>query len=201
MLRERHMLFNAFRLPLLVVLLAAMGQVRINAAVSVAETNAQAGSFTSPNQVTVAWDPSPDASVTGYFLYYGTDGSSLTNRLDVGNQTNAPLAGLQPGLTYQLTVTAYDASGSESDPSNQIQYKVPVAPPQNLAVQPLNQQEHVMNLSFQGVAGATYQIEATTDLVNWSLVLTTNCVATGPFTVSVADTTANPSQFFRMVQN
>jgi hypothetical protein len=48
--------------------------------------------------------------------------------MDVGNQTNAVVAGLQPGVTYYFAAVAYDAFGVSSDLSNEASYQVPAAP-------------------------------------------------------------------------
>ena len=80
--------------------------------------------------VTLAWDPSPDSTVVGYFLYYGPASDNCTNRLDAGNSTSATLSGLQPGVAFYFNVTAYDATGQESPPSNEISYTLPVKAPQ-----------------------------------------------------------------------
>jgi hypothetical protein len=74
----------------------------------------------------VYWDPSPDTNAIGYYVYYGPLGSSQTNRMDVGPATNALLSPLIPGVTYFVYVTAYDSACNESDPSNVINYTVPV---------------------------------------------------------------------------
>lgn len=128
-------------------------------------------------RVSLAWDASPDASVTGYMLYVGTNGSgkftqviplglpllrydtnappppppSTTNSSLTVSATNSTYAGSAPlefppsapvssctnsvctqygvvytglvsGVTYYFMVTAYDAAGIQSDPSNELSY-------------------------------------------------------------------------------
>ncbi len=72
--------------------------------------------------VTLAWDPSPDPNVVGYVLHYGTSSRDYTTTANVGNQTTATVRGLDWGVTYFFVVTAYDASGVESDLSNEVSY-------------------------------------------------------------------------------
>ncbi|MCL4760846.1 MAG: PKD domain-containing protein, partial [Burkholderiales bacterium] len=48
-------------------------------------------------------------------------------RLDVGNRTTHTLSNLAAGTTYQIAVTAYDASGAESAFSNVVSYTTPAA--------------------------------------------------------------------------
>ncbi len=75
--------------------------------------------------VTLAWDASPDASVVGYILRYGIVGGISTNSLDVANQTTGTASNLNAGTTVFFFVTAYNAQRLESLPSNLITYTVP----------------------------------------------------------------------------
>src|SRR6266513_2869094 len=75
--------------------------------------------------VTLAWDASPDASVVGYILRYGIVGGISTNSLDVANQTTGTASNLSAGTTVFFFVTAYNAQHVESLPSNLITYTVP----------------------------------------------------------------------------
>ena len=79
------------------------------------------------SSVTLAWDASLDASVTGYRIYYGPATASYTNSVAVGNVTNATITNLVSGATYFFAATASDASGLESDFSNETTYTVPTA--------------------------------------------------------------------------
>jgi hypothetical protein len=78
--------------------------------------------------VTLAWDPSPDPSVTGYNVYYGAATHTYTNKINAGNATSVVVSNLVEGATYYFVVTAYNASGLESDPSNEVTYAVPFPP-------------------------------------------------------------------------
>ncbi|GIK85219.1 MAG: hypothetical protein BroJett026_07000 [Betaproteobacteria bacterium] len=85
--------------------------------------------------VGLAWDPVPSTALRGYMVYYVPAGSgTLTQpvqspavRLDVGNRTTHTLSNLAAGTTYQIAVTAYDASGAESAFSNVVSYTTPAA--------------------------------------------------------------------------
>ena len=63
--------------------------------------------------VVLGWDPSP--GVTGYKLYSGTVSKVYTVTNDIGNVTSNSVAGLTAGLTYFFALTAYNASGLESE--------------------------------------------------------------------------------------
>jgi len=84
--------------------------------------------------VTLAWDASPDASVTGYRIYYGVASKNYTNSVTIGNVTNVTLVALRPGVTYWFAATAVDGSGLESDFSNEISYHMPFLNPTLLNV-------------------------------------------------------------------
>ena len=72
--------------------------------------------------VPLAWNPSLDANVAGYKIYYGVASQTYTNLVDVGNVTNVVINGLMEGNTYYFAATTYDASGVESDFSNEAVY-------------------------------------------------------------------------------
>jgi hypothetical protein len=73
----------------------------------------------SAEQVTLAWDPSPDASVTGYVVHFGTASGVYSSSVDVGSQTRHIFESLTDGVTYYFVVRAYNAAGDVSPPSNE----------------------------------------------------------------------------------
>jgi hypothetical protein len=84
-------------------------------------------SFAQASTVTLEWEPSPDPDVVGYRLYYGTASGNLSNLIDTGSFTRGTVSNLMAGVTYYFAVTAYDAAGLESLPSDEISYTVPAA--------------------------------------------------------------------------
>lgn len=76
--------------------------------------------------VALAWDPSPDAAVTGYKIYYGESSRTYTHQVAVGNVTNTTITGLTAGQGYYFTATAYDDTGLESDYCNEVYYQAPI---------------------------------------------------------------------------
>jgi len=74
----------------------------------------QRASGASGASVVLAWKPSTDPAVVGYFLYIGTATGSYSMKLDVGNYSGTTVSGLLQGGTYYFAATAYDASGYES---------------------------------------------------------------------------------------
>jgi hypothetical protein len=82
--------------------------------------------------VALAWDPSPDTSVVGYNVYYGTASRSYTNMIPAGDGTNSVVSNLVAGVTYYFAATTFSAAGLESDYSTEASYAVPsVGPPAN----------------------------------------------------------------------
>jgi hypothetical protein len=75
--------------------------------------------------VSLAWDPSPDADVVNYRLYWGPSSGVYNGSSDLGNVTNTVFTQLFPGGHYFFVVTAFNDSGAESDPSNELDYLVP----------------------------------------------------------------------------
>jgi len=87
--------------------------------------------------VTVAWNPNPDPSVTGYNLYYWiTNGASAMQEVSAGAATSVTISSLQTGTTYGFAATTINTAGLESPLSAAIYYTVPnsvtVANPTNL---------------------------------------------------------------------
>jgi len=72
------------------------------------------------SSVGLAWDPSPDATVVGYNLYYGTASHSYAMQVPVGTNVATSVSGLADGTTYYFAVTAVDAFGVESDFSTEL---------------------------------------------------------------------------------
>ena len=74
---------------------------------------------------TLRWNKSTDRDVKGYRLHCGlTAGGHYSRFVDVGNATTYTLLNLIPGKKYYCVVTAYNASGKETPPSNEISFTV-----------------------------------------------------------------------------
>jgi hypothetical protein len=145
-----------------------------------------------PYTAVLAWDRSPDDSVTGYRVYYGTSPRNYTNSIVAGNILNTTISGLTSGMTYYFAVTAYDASGAESDFSNEVAV-MPGQPQLRLGVTPAKQAA----LTVSGLIGHTYEILASTNLTTWSVIgsATLGPGATQDFTDP--DAASFPRRFYR----
>jgi hypothetical protein len=122
-------------------------------------------------QVTLAWDPSFDASVTGYKVCYHGTGSTNVTILDVGNTTVCTLTNLCESDTFSFSVTAYNEFGLESDPSNTVDYTVPLG-----RLDPAwttdGEGHPVMQFFVNGVEGKSLALQSSTNLVDWATLVT-----------------------------
>ncbi len=96
----------------------------IAACIAVAALGWAAAADGSTASVALAWDPSTNANVVAYNLYYGVASQTYTNKVTVGAVTNATITGLVAGATYFFAATASDNLGLESDFSNEVPYYV-----------------------------------------------------------------------------
>ena len=88
--------------------------------------------------VVLNWDPSTDADLAGYRVYYQANSASLpfagagaaegASPIAEGNVTSTTITGLDPSNSYFFSVTAYNSAGLESAYSNIIEIKESVAP-------------------------------------------------------------------------
>jgi hypothetical protein len=93
-----------------------------------------AGTLKAEQSITLVWDPPDSASnVAGYRLYYGIVSGTYSNWVDVGNVLTGTVPGLVGGVTYYFVATDYDAFGTESIPSLEISYTIPLNPGTNSA--------------------------------------------------------------------
>jgi hypothetical protein len=146
-------------------------------------------------QVTLSWLPSESPDVTGYFIHYGTSSGNYTTKVNTGFDTQMTINNLKDSQAYYFTVTAYDAYGDESPPCNEIKYVTPEA---DLAI--LNpSQDQIVTLKFRAVAGHWYELQASTDLRNWTDVCHTS-VASENLSLQFSDLQAKEfsHRFYRL---
>jgi hypothetical protein len=80
----------------------------------------------SATNVTLAWNPDAEPSVSGYNIYYGGASGVYTNKILVRHVTSMTISGLVPGAAYYFTVSACSAGGRESALSAEVSYQVPL---------------------------------------------------------------------------
>jgi len=143
---------------------------------------------------TVAWSASSDPSVAGYCIYAQADNSTTLIRVDVGKSIKATLDGLKEGMTYTFTVKAYNSAGAESSASNAAKVVVPV--PLQLLDPAAN---GTQRLQYPAAPGHSYEIQASTDLVNWTTLSQTGVATTYAWTVyQDLQSTAFPARYYRL---
>src|SRR5262245_32947689 len=80
--------------------------------------------------VSLSWNANRETNLAGYRLHWGKTSGSPTQDRDVGNVTTGTITGLETGVRYFITVTAYNTSLLESRPSNEVSYTPPTLIPQ-----------------------------------------------------------------------
>ena len=80
--------------------------------------------------VSLSWNANSESDLAGYRLHWGITSGSPTQDKDVGNFTTGTITGLESGVRYFITVTAYNTSWRESRPSNEVSYTPPTLIPQ-----------------------------------------------------------------------
>ena len=145
--------------------------------------------------VFLSWAPSPDSAVAGYKIYYGGSSGNYTNFILAGNVTNSIISGLNGGNTYYFAGTALDGSGGESGFSTEVSYSLP---PAALKLALTMAGGGRFQLAGTGLAGHTYEIQATTDLVAWETIGTQTPDANGLFGFMDENAPNYPMRFYRV---
>jgi hypothetical protein len=142
---------------------------------------------------TMTWNPSPDSSVTGYNIYYGTQSQNYTNMVSVGNVTNATIGNLESGTTYYFAAKSRDDAGDQSAFSNEASftgYTITPVSSLNLVTMPSNLTNDQLTFSLGVGAPSGASINPTNGVLSWSPgFANANTIQT--FTVVITDLT-NP---------
>jgi hypothetical protein len=113
--------------------------------------------------VTLGWTASPDPTVKGYYVYYGTTSGLCTNQINVGTNTVFTVTGLNAGTTYYFTATSYNAAMVESSYVPQISSIVP-----GILTVTQNSTNGDVRIRFPVISGQSYQLQASFNLESWS---------------------------------
>jgi hypothetical protein len=79
-------------------------------------------------RVTLAWDPSPSAAVSGYRVYWGTNSRAYCCVTNAGLALTQSVVLAHRGRWF-FAATAYDTNGLESDFSSEVSWESKPAPP------------------------------------------------------------------------
>jgi len=148
--------------------------------------------------VTLAWDPSVDATVIGYRVHYGTTSQTYTETLDSGSNTVGTVEGLVAGKTYYFVVTAYTVQGVESVPSWEISYTVPAPDPGELRLVRGGDPDALPHLQCRVTPTQSYRVEASQDLANWTLIYQGVSTSTEPVDLIDSEAGLFPSRYYRL---
>jgi hypothetical protein len=160
-----------------------------------------ASAGTAQQTVSLAWNPDPDSATAGYVLYSGLASGNYSFRTNVGMNTKTTIGGLTAGSTNYFAVTAYNSAGVEGPPSGEISYLVPGSI--HLTGQSKSGKNGAtVNMQFSVAAGHWYQIQASTDLKNWTVIGQTSTNSSNAW-VSFQDAQSPPmpSRFYRLVMH
>jgi hypothetical protein len=151
------------------------------------------------NDIPLAWDPSPDANVAGYRLYYASsEGSGQT--VDAGTNTSVTVHGLTLGETYRFHVVAYNHEGVESEPSNEVSFIVPgvLRMVHSVSRAEASPRDSFPLIAFPVAPGHTYELQATRDFDAWVTIWRTTGISN--MWVEFADPEAElfPSRYYRL---
>jgi hypothetical protein len=144
--------------------------------------------------VSLQWNPNTDPSVVGYNLYYGGTSRNYTNVINLGAATNAVVDDLTEGKTYFFAVTAYDASGDESDYSEETVYIVPGY----LVLTPGATPGSTVRIQFPVASGHWYELQSSPDLQTWTTIQKVLGNANNWVEYDPPATSKGP-QFFRLI--
>jgi hypothetical protein len=154
------------------------------------------GEIQGAQSVSLAWNAPSNTTAAGYSIYYGNASSNYSSRIDARTNTAVTISGLKEGETYYFAVTAYNATGVESPPSDEISYIVPGL---LVLTQGLTHSARV-SMEFPVAPNHWYEVQASTDLESWTSIWQTP-VETSNEWVQFSDPQANqfPMRFYRLV--
>lgn len=146
--------------------------------------------------LTLSWYASASTDVIGYDVYYGTNSGNYPYMFNAGNATSATITNLSAGVPYYFAATAYDANNDQSAYSAEISYLVPGI--LILANNPTSGSPAL--LQFPVAPGQSYEVQASTDLLNWSSLWQSD-VATSNAWMQFTDPDSGSfaSRFYRLV--
>lgn len=153
---------------------------------------ANAEGLTGQYQVTLAWNASPSPEVVAYRVHFGTTSGNYTGNLLVGNVTKSTVPGLENGVTYYFAISAISSTGEESEVSNEVSF-LPGLHTTGLGAAATGERV----LTIRGRIGQRYDIEATEDLITWTVISTVTMGDGGSMRFSDPDAANHPKRFYR----
>ena len=141
------------------------------------------------NSATLQWAANSEPDLAGYKVYQGTTAGSYGPSINVKNVTTYTASNLQGGLRYSFAITAYDLSGNESYPSDEVtKYIADSSPDLTPLGLPLPSQTNGKTLSGRvtehEIIDQTQDLKETTPPAGPSTFSTTVTLAEQPFTAT-----------------
>jgi hypothetical protein len=142
---------------------------------------------------TLAWDESEDANIKGYALCYGINGSTTTNRVDLGLTNQVTFKSLSASSNYFFFVVSYNGRGQTSGPSAVINY----APPALSSLKLAPSTNGTVKICFRAATNAACHVEYAPTLKAREWHTLGNATADDNGNVTIADPlTGKPSSRF-----
>ena len=146
--------------------------------------------------ITLGWNPDASADVAGYMVLYGTN-SALPDQSVDSPGTSITINGLQPGQTYYFSVAAYNSQSVIGPHSAPIPYLVPG----KLILTP-GAGGAPMTLTFPVAPSSWYEVQASSDLVNWQTIYVTAAYYFNDWVAFTDyDVPIFPQRFYRLVMH
>jgi hypothetical protein len=154
-------------------------------------------------QLTLGWKASPDPTVVGYYVYYGTTSGVYTTKIDVGTNTAFTVSGLVAGTTYYFTETSHNTALQESSFVPEISWVIPgVLTVTLLSTNSINPTNLTTSVQFPVAPGQSYELQASSDLNTWiNLWSTPNQPTNGWIQYTEPYTNTLPARFYRLNAN
>lgn len=146
--------------------------------------------------VKLDWNPSTDASVQGYVVYYGLTNTPATNRIVVGTNLTVTVTNMLAGKTYRLYAVSYNALNVESTPSNQLL----IAPAAIASTKLTAQTNRSMKLESRAAAGTVCGIQFSATMLpgSWRTLTNISADAAGNIIANDASASRAPKRFYRV---
>lgn len=155
--------------------------------------------------VVLEWDPSTDADIAGYKVYYqagsavlpfaGVGAAEGSAPVDVAKVNSATISGLDPASSYYFAVTAYNSAGLESGYSNVAEKKETLAPTVSIASPAAGSQVNgtvpvaVNAADNNAVTGVEFYVngilQSTVSAAPYAFNWNTSSLGSGNYTISV----------------
>ena len=144
-------------------------------------------------QVTLAWNPV--AGAAGYMFYNSFDGVNFQTPIDAGAETTISLNGLKPGTTNFFCVAAYDSNHVVGSASTALPYLVPGG----MVVTPRVGAHQATAINFSAAPARRYEVQASTDLVNWATVCQTTSASNQWISYRDLQGASLQNRFYRLI--